>query len=40
MEYLKSVDIKFEDKEKVKIEKLNSFNNFAYQSNNNLYFLK
>ena len=36
---LKSYDIKFEDKEKVKIENYDSFNNFDFQSNNNLYHL-
>ena len=36
---LKSVDMKFEDKEKLKIEKFNSTDNFAYNFNNNLSFL-
>ena len=35
----KSSDIKFEDKEKVKIESLNSLEFFDNQSNNNLHFL-
>ena len=36
MEYFKSCDIKFEEKEKVKIESLKSNENFNYQSSNNL----
>ncbi len=36
---LKSVDMKFEDKDKLKIEKFNSTDNFAYNFNNNLSFL-
>ena len=39
MDYIKSSNIKFEEKEKVKIESLNSFEDFNCQSNNNLYFL-
>ena len=39
MDLFKSSDIKFEEKEKIKIERLNSFENFNYQTNNNLYFL-
>ena len=35
----KSCDIEFEDKEKVKIESLNSFESFGDQSRNNLHFL-
>ena len=31
--------MKFEDKDKVKIEKFNSTDNFAYNFNNNLSFL-
>ena len=35
----KSCDIQFEEKEKVRIESLNSIKDFEYQENNNLHFL-
>ncbi len=35
----KSCDIKFEEKKKLKVESLNSIENFKYRSNNNLHYL-